>query len=287
MSADLPALLGPDAPEVFADPPSVRLSEGGLVEQLPPALRRGLKAALELADNAIAKSTRDVYDRAFIQFRLWCEDQGVEMLPASKMTVVAYLGFLVDERSLSASRVGVVMSAIGWEHRRRHLPDPTADEIVSMAMRGTRRLEAETRVVRKAKALTGKIGELPNEIARIVDAIEGDDLASLRDRALILLGWAGAFRRSELASLTLGDLHWRADKIWIPARKSKTDQEGRDAAEGKGKAIFPSETPSHCPVRMTRRWLDALEAASGREAAAGQESAQLPLFVGFRAGKPT
>jgi len=261
-------------------------NSGLALDQLSPGLRRSLEAGLKLADSALAGSSQDVYERAFCQFQLWCEDEELPALPASVLAVLGYVGFMADELQLSASRINVMVSAIAWQHRRRRLPDPTTDTVIALALKGTRRLEATTRTRRQAKPLVAKIGARDDEVAILVDAITGDDLASLRDRALILLGWAGAFRRSELASLTIGDLQERPEGYWIPARKSKTDQEGKDAAEGKGKAVHLAETPAHCPVRAVKHWLAALEAATGREAAAGQSGRlRLPVFVGCRVGK--
>ncbi len=76
------------------------------------------------------------------------------------------------------------------------------------------------------------------------------DLAALR---MLLIGFAGAFRRSELASLTLDDIQFTHDGLVITLRRSKTDQEG----EGFAKGIPYGSTPATCPVRALRAWLDA------------------------------
>lgn len=242
--------------------------------ELPHELRQGLEAAAALADAGVAASTQAAYVRAFARFATWAEGQGLGSLPASRAAVAAYLG-LLHRRRLTPSRIGVVLAAIAWHHRRAGLADPTSDQRITLAMRGARRLDA-TRPKRQAHALLAKDpGGLPGELHRLVDAIAGDDLPALRDRTLILLGFAGAFRRSELAALTLADLAWTARGLYVTVRRSKSDQEGR----GKRKAIVPGRL--HCPVATLRSWLDALERATGRERLAGEGRGRLPVFVGF------
>lgn len=241
---------------------------------LPPELQDGLDAVIALADAAIAATTRATYERAFRRFSVWAEGHGLTHLPASKGTVAAYLG-LLHKRALTPSRIGVIMSAIRWYHRRAGEPDPTMDDKIAMAVRGARRKDA-ARTKKKAHALLAKgDGGLPGEVHRLVEAITGDNLVALRDRAVILLGFAGAFRRSELAALTLADLEWTPRGLLVTVRRSKTDQEGL----GLRKAIVPGQL--HCPVAALKRWLTALDAATGREKVAGQGRARLPVFVGF------
>src|SRR2546426_855931 len=78
-------------------------------------------------------------------------------------------------------------------------------------------------------------------------------LQGIRDRAILLVGFAGAFRRSELAGMTLDDIQFTNDGLVITLRHSKTDQEG----EGYDKGIPYGSTPATCPVRALRAWLEA------------------------------
>lgn len=90
-----------------------------------------------------------------------------------------------------------------------------------------------------------------NDVRRIVAPCP-EGLLGLRDRALVLVGFAGAFRRSELASIYMSDLVFSADfGLVIHLRHSKTDQKG----EGREVAIPFGEHPETCPVRVLREWL--------------------------------
>jgi integrase len=87
----------------------------------------------------------------------------------------------------------------------------------------------------------------------------GADLAALRDRALMTLGWFGAFRRSELVALEVVDLSFGKAGLVVLVRRSKTDQEGR----GEEKGIPFARNVALCPVRSVRAWLDASGITSG------------------------
>jgi integrase len=87
----------------------------------------------------------------------------------------------------------------------------------------------------------------------------GDDILSLRDRSLLLLGFAGAFRRSELTALNIEDLEFTADGVIITIRRSKTDQE----AAGRKIGVPFGGSPITCPVRALRAWLDAANLKTG------------------------
>jgi integrase len=85
----------------------------------------------------------------------------------------------------------------------------------------------------------------------------GTDLKGLRDRSLLLLGFAGAFRRSELVALDVADLQFCNGGLRVTIRKSKTDQDGLGATI----AIVPGSTA--CPVRAVRAWIKAAKISDG------------------------
>jgi integrase len=89
-----------------------------------------------------------------------------------------------------------------------------------------------------------------DELRRMADALP-DSTLGVRDRALLLLGFAGAFRRSELVALDVGDVRPTADGLVVTLRRSKTDQEGT----GREVGIPYGSTPATCPVRAVRAWL--------------------------------
>jgi integrase len=99
---------------------------------------------------------------------------------------------------------------------------------------------------------------LGNEVRAMVAAI-APTLQGLRDRALLLLGFAGAFRRSELVGLDLGDVSFTGNGAEVTLRRSKTDEEG----EGRKVGIPYGSTPAACPVRALRAWIDEAGIAEG------------------------
>jgi len=96
------------------------------------------------------------------------------------------------------------------------------------------------------------------EIRKMVARMNGSTI-DIRDRAILLLGFAGAFRRSELVALDVADLVTPADGLLVTIRRSKRDQEGR----GDTKAIPYGTDPETCPVRAIQAWLTQAEIEDG------------------------
>src|SRR5690606_20779575 len=96
------------------------------------------------------------------------------------------------------------------------------------------------------------------ELRQVLSEIP-EGLVGLRDRALLLVGFAGAFRRSELVALTVADVAHSEEGLTVTLRRSKTDQEGK----GRKVAIPYSGTPDACPVRALRSWLTAAAISEG------------------------
>lgn len=127
---------------------------------------------------------------------------------------------------------------------------PTSTGIVRATLKGIRRTLG-TATVQKAPALTA-------DIRAMVEAT-GEGLIGIRDRALILLGFAGAFRRSELVALDTADLAFGRDGLTVTLRRSKTDQEGA----GRKVGIPYGSNPATCPVRNLQEWIEAAGVGDG------------------------
>jgi site-specific recombinase XerD len=162
---------------------------------LPAALGPDLAVAVDLAKAEKAASTRKAYGTDFRLFREWCEARGVSALPAAPETVAACLA--ANASRSKASTLGRRVAAIRYAHKLAGLALPTDAEGVKATMRGIRRTYGSARV-RKAAAVAGKmlgmVAAAPNK------------LAGLRDRALLLVGFGGALRRSELVGLDVADI---------------------------------------------------------------------------------
>jgi site-specific recombinase XerD len=152
-------------------------------------------------------------------------------MPAEPMTVARYLAQLADSGKKAATiqrRVASIRAA----HRAAGHEPPTNAEGVKGTMRGIRRTLG-TRKVKKAPATA--------EIIMSLQAVFPDTLAGKRDRAIVLLGFAAALRRSELVALDVADVEWRRKGILLHKRRSKTDQEGKGATIPipRGEALKP------------------------------------------------
>jgi integrase len=135
------------------------------------------------------------------------------------------------------------LAALVEAQRAAGFPSPREDARVREVLKGIRRS--------LGVAPTQKAPLTPSELRAMVQS-RTENLQGLRDRALLLVGFAGAFRRSELVGLDVSDVIWGEDGLTITLRRSKTDQEGESRKVG----IPFGSTPVSCPVRTLRRWLE-------------------------------
>lgn len=199
-----------------------------------PAIANSLASAAGYALAEKSEATRRAYRSDFDHFTSWCDQRQVEPLPASIDTVAAYFADLADG-GLKASTIMRRAAAIGYAHRLRGVEPPTNAEPVKAVLRGIRR-RIGTAVNRKAPA-TARL--LVSMLKRVPDTITGK-----RDRALLLIGFAAALRRSELVALDVSDVELHERGIIIHIRQSKTDQEGegQQVAVPTGRKLKPVET---------------------------------------------
>ncbi|MCJ2124787.1 site-specific integrase [Methylobacterium sp. J-077] len=174
-------------------------------------------------------------------FQTWCARYGFRALPASPETVAAFV-VSEAEAGLLASTIGRRCAAITYAHKLAGFGDPTADEAVRATLKGIRR--------RVGVAPTQKAAATAEILATLLMRTP-DTLSGKRDRALLALGFAGVFRRSELVALDVADLVADPEGLRVRVRRSKTDQEGR----GLEKAIPHGRFIR--PVALVREWLDA------------------------------
>jgi site-specific recombinase XerD len=206
-----------------------------------------LGAALRFAKAEKSAATRRAYGTDYRLFCQWCESRALSPLPASPETVAAYLAHGA-ENGCRASTIARRCAAIRYAHKLAGHVSPTASESVKATVRGIRR-SLGTAPARKAPATADLI------LAMVSGAGAGPK--GLRDRALVLLGFAGAFRRSELVALDVSDLQETECGLVVTIRRSKTDQEG----QGRTVAIVRGSVA--CPVQAVRIWLDAAKIDEG------------------------
>jgi site-specific recombinase XerD len=219
-----------------------------IIEQpaLPAELTATLELAADFAKASKAPATQAAYGSDFRIFESWCLKRGLGSLPASAESLCA---FLADDAAVGkrASTLGRRLAAIRYFHRAAGYDTPTSDEKVKAVLSGIRRTIGAAPV--RKKAATADI--------TIAMAATGTSLRALRDRAVLLLGFAGAFRRSELVALDVADIEDVPEGLLITIRRSKTDQEGL----GRRVAIPRGEIA--CPVAALKAWLEAAGIADG------------------------
>lgn len=208
-----------------------------------------IEQAREYAEASQSPNTRRAYASDLRGFRAWCEWRHVEALPANSQTVVLYVTHLAGYAKLATIRRH--LAAIAHAHRKRGLESPVAHEIVRRVVRGVARTKGAAQARKTAITL--------DVLRAMLLAIRGNPLKAKRDRAILLLGFAGALRRSELAALNVEDLLWSREGLRIMIRRSKTDQIG----EGSQIAIPFVAVVSLCAARALRQWLDAASITEG------------------------
>jgi len=198
---------------------------------------------------AAEKSTATVraYRSDFRIFAAYCDARGLAALPAHPDTVMAFLAAEATGGA-KASTLGRRVAAIRYAHKAAGHEPPTNRETVKAVMRGIRRTIGAA-PERKEAATAGRVADM---VAAIPDTLAGK-----RDRALLVLGFAGAFRRSELVALTVADLIEAEGGFRVLIRKSKTDQEGQ------GQEIAIPNGGKLRPVEAVRAWLAAAGITEG------------------------
>jgi integrase len=207
-----------------------------------------LEQAREFIRASKAESTLRGYKSDWRHFCHWCEGHSLCPLPASPEAVASYIAECAGR--LKVGSIQRRLNAIAEAHKAVGVDSPTAAGIVKNTLKGIKRT--------LGTAAAQKIPTLTDDIRAMVGMADAG-LIGLRDRALILLGFAGAFRRSEIVALDIGDLDFGRDGLTITLRRSKTDQEG----QGRKVGIPYGSNPETCPVRVLKGWLEAAGVASG------------------------
>lgn len=160
-------------------------------------------------------------------------------IPCLPETVAGYLAEIADSHAVATIQRRI--AAIAKAHRALGHDDPCKAEIVRAVMRGIRRTKSVAQ--REAQALQR------DDLFTVLERI-GDRPIDMRDRALLLIGFAGAFRRSELVGFNCDDVEHVRQGIVLHLRRSKTDQTGQGR-----KIAIPHGRTRWCPVRHLTDWL--------------------------------
>lgn len=226
--------------------------------QLPrpadPAAQRYDDLAVDGADNSARAYAADLRS-----YEAFCRERQLSPYPAEADTLTSYIAALADKKRKLAT-INRHLASIQKRHRESGLTSAVGTPPVNRVLKGV------------AKALGKKQKQAPAfTVEHLKSCIEQLDLSTpngVRDRALLLLGFAGAFRRSELVGVNIEHLKIRGNTLFISMGRTKTNQE----KEAQEKAFFLAENPLFCPIRAYQDWAAQLGRKKG------------PLFVSIRRG---
>jgi integrase len=189
-----------------------------------------------------AANTLKAYASDLEQFRLWGGQ-----LPSTPEQVAQFLAERADH--LKPATLSRHVASLAVAHRSMGLTSPTSSELVRSVIKGIRRVKGVAQ--KAAKPL------VKEDLFAVLDAI-GDTIRDARDKSLLLVGFAGGFRRLELIGLNVEDLAFVRQGMIITLRHSKTDQEGQGRKLG-----IPFGRSKHCPVKATETWFQRAAITQG------------------------
>jgi site-specific recombinase XerD len=209
-----------------------------------------------------ANNTVRAYKSDFNDFSLFCVKNSLKSLPSDPKIVSLYLTYL-STKEVKMSTLKRRLVSIGVIHRLKGYYLDTKHPSIIENIMGIKR--------RKGSVQKGKKPILINNLKQIINSIDefnNQEIKKLRDRSIILIGFAGGFRRTELVSLDYDDLDIVTEGLKINLKRSKTDQFG----EGSIKALPYFENSKYCPVLSIKNWIKYTNINSG------------PLFRRFAKG---
>ena len=210
------------------------------------------EATLENLKNSKANNTLRAYKSDFKNFEAFCSSHALSSLPTEPKIVSLYLTHLSKNSKVSTLRRRLV--SISMVHKLKGYYLDLKHPIIVENLMGIRRV--------KGSIQEGKKPLLINDLKLIINTINEQrvkEIKKLRDRAIILIGFGGGFRRTELISINYEDLEFVAEGLKITIRKSKTDQFGEGMI--KGLPYFINEI--YCPVKNLQKWLETSKIKSG------------------------
>jgi integrase len=228
----------------------------GLAGRVAPNAARYMEAGLEGA-----KNTQLAYSADLRCYEAYCIEHDITPWPADEVTLAGYVSYLADiPRKLST--INRHLSAIEKNHQLRGLPSVVNTPALRVLRQGVARVNGKKQ--KQAPAFT--VEHLKASLSELdLTTPEG-----LRARALLLLGFAGAFRRAELVGLNLEHVELTSGALVLHLLRSKTNQMG----EAEEKAVFYAANPKYCPILAYQEWVACL---GGRTTG--------PVFVALKRGR--
>lgn len=190
-----------------------------------------------------AENTNKKYYNSFKHFNEFCQSKGFCSKPANSIHVAMYITELLDKK-VSYSVISAAYYSIKWMHNVNDFQDPTENAFVKSLVESAKRLRS---VPVKKKDIVDS--EMLKQLCDLYK--ESNDLGSIRDLSMILCGYSGFLRFSEISELRCNDLVFHEDHVVLKITKSKTDvyRQGKEVLIAKGSTCA-------CPYEMLKRYLD-------------------------------
>ncbi len=222
------------------------------MNELTTDLKTLYEKTLNNLKSSKANNTLRAYKSDFKDFGAFCAKHGLNSLPTEPKIVSIYLTYLSKNTKISTLRRRLV--SISMVHKLKGYYLDTKHPIIVENLMGIRRVKGSIQIGKKPLLIKHlKI------LINVINEQKTDDLKQLRDKSIILIGFGGGFRRSELISINYEDLEFVPEGLKITIRKSKTDQFGEGMI--KGLPYFTNE--NFCPVVNLKKWLEISKIQSG------------------------
>ena len=199
-----------------------------------------------------ANNTLRAYKADFRDFALFCQQNGLNSMPSEPKIVTLYLTHL--SKSSKYSTLKRRLASISVIHRLNGHYLDTKHPVITENLLGIKRVKGTYQKAKKPILI--------NELKLIVNAINKDknQISRSKNKALLLIGFAGGFRRSELVAILLDDVEFVSEGVKIFVKRSKTDQSGEGMTKG-----FPYfSSPDYCPVISLKNWIQEGKIKSGK-----------------------
>jgi|TARA_B100001971_G_scaffold206150_1_gene224541 site-specific recombinase XerD len=203
--------------------------------------------------NSKAANTLRAYQSDFKDFSAFCVKNGLSSMPTEPKILSLYLTYLSATSKFSTLKRRI--ASISVIHKMKGYYLDTKHPLIMENLHGIKRVKGSNQIAKKPIL----INDLKLIINAIVQAIQPEN-KKIRDKAIILIGFSGGFRRSELVNIEYEDVEFVKEGVKIFIKRSKTDQSG----EGMIKAIPYFNNNNYCPVISLKEWIDVLEIKSGK-----------------------
>ena len=203
--------------------------------------------------NSKANNTVRAYKSDFNDFGLFCAQNGLKSLPSEPKIVSLYLTYL-STKAVKMSTLKRRLVSIGAIHKLKGHYLDTKHPTIAENIMGIKRRKGSIQKGKKPLLISNL-----KDIINVIDKEKNEEIKKIRDRSIILIGFAGGFRRNEIVSLDYEDLDFVQEGLKINLKRSKTDQFG----EGSVKGLPYFDNTQYCPVLSIRKWIEISKINSG------------------------